>query len=78
MNEWEDLQNYYTIFLVMNGAEGNEFTTKQVTNIHELRLLKAEFIESGFSEGDCALIMKAALKASNVDEAEVAKASANF
>lgn len=78
MQEWDDLQNYFMLFCVMNGAEGNEFDTQRVLNVTDLRALKAEFAASGFSEGDCALITKAALKASNVDEAEVAKASENF
>lgn len=78
MNEWEDLQNYYTIFRVMDGADGNEFDTKVVGNPNDLRALKKEFLGSGLSEGDCALIIKAALKASNVDQAEVAKAVENF
>ena len=78
MNEWEDLQNYYLIFRVMDGADGNEFDTKQIGNPADLRALKEEFLKSGLSEGDCALIVKAALKASNVDQAEVAKAVENF
>lgn len=77
LEEREYLQNIYIVYRVLMNDPNIAFDNKP-DSVENLRLLSKEFSESGFSEGDLFLILKEALKASNMSQEEIDKAKAGF
>lgn len=70
IEEREYLQNIYIVYRVLTNDANLVFDNKP-TDLASLRALALEFSESGFSEGDLLLILREALKASNVTQEEI-------
>lgn len=77
LEEREYLQNIYIVYRVLMNDPNIVFENKPDT-VENLRLLSKEFSDSGFSEGDLLLILKEALRASNLSQDEIDKAKSGF
>lgn len=77
VEEREYLQNIYIVYRVIKDDPKLSFENDPIT-LDSLRALSKEFSESGFSEGDLLLILKEALRASNLSQSEVEAAKADF
>jgi hypothetical protein len=77
LEEREYLQNIYIVYRVIAGDPNLSFDNKPDT-IDGLRAVAKELAESGFSEGDLLIILKEALRASNLSQDEIEKAKAGF
>jgi len=77
IDEHEYLQNIYIVYRVLMHDPNVSFENSP-TSVEALRLLAAEFSASGLSEGDLVVILKEALKASNVAQEEIETAKAVF
>lgn len=77
MEEREYLKNIYLVYRVLAHDPNVEFENTP-TDIPSLRLLAKEFGASGLSEGDLLVILKQALKASNITHDEIDKVKSDF
>lgn len=77
LEEREYLQNIYIVYRVLMNDPNITFDNKP-DSIDGLRALSKEFSDSGFSEGDLLLILKEALRASNLTQDEIDKAKDSF
>lgn len=75
--ERQALQNIYLLYRVLEHDPNVQFDTAP-TDIASLRTLDEEIRSTGLSEGDIIVILKEALKASNLTTAEIEAAKANF
>lgn len=76
-SDWADLKKYYQLYVVLQYDENVEFpcVPSNTASLHEIR---KGILDSGLSAGDIGLILKAALEASNLTDAAIDSAKANF
>jgi len=77
LDERANLQNVYILFRCLERDENVKFDNIP-TDIHSLRKLYDELKQTGLSEGDVLVILKEAVKASNLTQEDIEKAKANF
>ena len=77
LEDREYLQNIYIVYRVLNNDRNLSFDNAP-TSIDALKALAKEFAESGFSEGDLLMILREALKASNLSQEEIEAAKKGF
>jgi hypothetical protein len=77
LDERSTLQNIYLMYRVLENDPNLVFDNKP-TDKATLRLLADEIKNSGLSEGDIVVILKEALKASNLDQEEINKVKGDF
>lgn len=77
LKEREHLQNIYLVYSVLKYDKNVEFDNKP-TDVESLRRLATEFAESGLSEGDMLLLLKEAMKASNISNEDIERAKSSF
>lgn len=77
LDERSQLQNIYLMYRVLEQDPSVQFDNKP-TDKSSLRALAAEIRESGLSEGDVIVILKEALKASNLTQDEIEKVKSDF
>jgi hypothetical protein len=77
LEERSTLQNLYLVYRVLENDPTVTFDNKPTTK-DALRAFAAEIRESGLSEGDIIVILKEALKASNLTQEEIEKVKSDF
>lgn len=77
LDERSALQNIYLMYRVLE-LDTNVAFDNTPTDIKTLRLLADEIKDSGLSEGDILVILKEALKASNLSQEEIEKVKSDF
>jgi hypothetical protein len=77
LDERTQLQNIYLMYRVLEADPNIQFENKP-TDKTALRALAAEIRSSGLSEGDIIVILKEALKASNLSQEEIDKVKSDF
>lgn len=77
IEERAHLENVYMFWRVLQRDENVAFENAPTT-LDNLRKLSVEISESGFSEGDMLLVLRQAMRASNISDEELNKARANF
>lgn len=77
LDERASLQNIYLLYRVLE-LDTNIVFDNTPTDVASLRKLADEVKDSGLSEGDMLVILKEALKASNLSQDEIEKAKSDF
>ena len=77
LEERAHLENIYMFWRVLHHDPAISFDNTP-TSLQALRALSKEIGDSGFSEGDMLLVLKAAMRASNINTDELEAAKKNF
>jgi len=77
LEERATLQNIYLLYRVLENDPNITFDTKPIDK-DSIRALSEEIKQSGLSEGDIIVILREALKASNLSQEEIEKAKSDF
>lgn len=77
VDERAHLRNVYILYRILANDPNVSFENVP-TDVESLRKLAVELTTSGLSEGDMIVLLKEALRASNLTQEEIALAKANF